>query len=303
MKALAFGVMMYLSLASVQARQIITIVYPFPNESITNIYRLMAAEANRVQDKYTFVVDIKPGAGGSIAANHVLNTPNTVLAHTTAFFVRPNVFPRESYDITHFRSQYVLCQAPMAVTSSKYRSWSEVPRRGAVTIGTSGLGVTSHLVSLVLAETVTNLEIVPFKSTTEAMASMMGGFIDLHIGFISEIEQWRNPTGTADRKINILGITGPRTVAQNQPLANQGFSNMLSNMTLIVHVVIPAKLPAAQRREFYEIFDQAAQSNSVKTAMSNDYCATQRVKIESLDQFFETQVDTWRRLSSQVRLP
>ena len=125
------------------AKENITIFYAWgPGDSVANYHRTIAAEANKIQDKYNFLFDTRPGAGGAIASNHVLNTPNSVLAHSTAFFVRPVVFPNESYDLTKFKSQYVHCMAPMAVTSTKYKSVKDVPATASV--GISGLGVTTH---------------------------------------------------------------------------------------------------------------------------------------------------------------
>ena len=131
------------------AKENITIYYAWgPGDSVANYSRTLAAEANKIQDKYNFIFDTKPGAGGAIASNHVLKETNSVLAHSTAFFVRPNVYPNESYDLTLFKEQYVHCMAPMAVTSTKYKNWKSVP--SDATVGISGLGVTTHLAALQL---------------------------------------------------------------------------------------------------------------------------------------------------------
>lgn len=284
------------------ARQTITIVYPFPNESITNIYRLLAAEANRSQDRYSFIVDVRPGAGGAIATNHVSNTPHTILAHTTAFFVRPNVYPRESYDLKNFRSLYVMCQVPMAVSSSRYQTWKEVPRSTPLTIGTSGLGVTSHLISMALAQNLPNLDVVPFKSTGEALLGLVSGSIDLQVGFISEAEQWRDTSGTSSRRVQILGITGSQAVNNYPTLTSQGFARDLANMTLAVHLVVPAVTTDVVAREFYDIFDKASRAPAVRAAFAQDNCIAQSVGFDALPKFYQSQTDLWRRMSEKIRI-
>ena len=168
-----------LAITAAQARENITIFYAWgPSDSVANYHRTMAAEANKIQDKYNFVFDTKPGAGGAIASNHVLNTANTILAHSTAFFVRPAVYPNESYDLSQFREQYVHCMAPMAVTSSRYKTWRDVPANAQVSVGISGLGVTTHLAAVQLQQKYPNMVIVPFKSTNDSMLSMVGGQTD-----------------------------------------------------------------------------------------------------------------------------
>ena len=69
----------------------VTIVWGWSlGDPMAQYSRSLVDEANKAQNKYTFVLDAKPGAGGAIAAKHVERTPNSILATSTAFFVRPN---------------------------------------------------------------------------------------------------------------------------------------------------------------------------------------------------------------------
>jgi tripartite-type tricarboxylate transporter receptor subunit TctC len=216
---------------------------------VANYHRTLVAEANKIQDKYTFVFDTKPGAGGTIAARTVLSQPDTVLAHSTAFFVRPNVYPTESYDLTQYKEQYVHCMAPMAVTSTKFKTWKDVPQDAAVSVGISGLGVTTHLAALQLKEKYPNLNIIPFKSTNDSMLSMVSGQTDLHIGFISEAEQWSKDNAHAERKVTVLGITGTKVVNGYTPLVKQGFPESFAHMNVGHHLVVPGKQDDTRTRE------------------------------------------------------
>ena len=148
------------------AKENITIYYSWSaSDTAANFHRVLADEANKIQNKYNFVFDVKPGAGGSIAANHVLNQPNAIVATASAFFIRPNFFPNESHDISKFQALFPQCSAPAVITSKKYRTWSEVPADRPVSIGMSGMGTTTHLIAAQIAKKYPNLVIVPFKST------------------------------------------------------------------------------------------------------------------------------------------
>lgn len=286
---------------SAVAKENITIFYAWgPGDSVANYHRTIAAEANKIQDKYNFIFDTKPGAGGAIATNHVLNTPNSILAHSTAFFVRPVVFPNESYDLTKFKEQYVHCMAPMAVTSTKYKSVKDVPANASV--GISGLGVTTHLAAIELQKRYPQLNIVPFKSTNDSMLSMISGQTDLHIGFISEAEQWSRDNAKSDRKVTVLGITGNKVVNGYTPLVRQGFDASFADMNVGHHMLLPVTVEEAKRREFHEIFTKAAQAPSVKAAYAVDYCEPQSVPATGLDKFFEFHTNYWKRLASQVKI-
>lgn len=283
------------------ARENITIFYAWgPGDSVANYHRTIAAEANKIQDKYNFIFDTKPGAGGAIASNHVLNTPNSVLAHSTAFFVRPVVFPNESYDLTKFKEQYVHCMAPMAVTSTKYKTAKDVPANASV--GISGLGVTTHLAAIELQKRYPQLNIVPFKSTNDSMLSMVAGQTDLHIGFISEAEQWSKENANSVRKVTVLGITGTKVVNGYQPLVNQGFDRSFADMNVGHHMLVPTSVDETKRREFHAIFAKAAQTPSVRAAYAVDYCEPQTVTVDGLDKFFNFHTEYWKKLASAVKI-
>jgi tripartite-type tricarboxylate transporter receptor subunit TctC len=288
---------------SAQAKETITIFYAWgPGDSVANYHRTLANEANKIQDKYTFVFDTKPGAGGAIASNHVLNTPNTILAHSTAFFVRPNVYPNESYDLTLFKEQFTHCMAPMAVTSSKYKSWNEIAKDADVSVGISGLGVTTHLAALQLKEKYPNMNIIPFKSTNDSMLSMVSGQTDFHIGFISEAEQWSNENKDNVKKVNVLGITGTKKINGYPTLVSQGFPAVFAQMNVGHHLVANNKQDDVRTKEFYDIFYQASKTKSVRDAYAVDYCAPQDTPYKDLSKFYNFHTEYWKKLSSNVKL-
>jgi tripartite-type tricarboxylate transporter receptor subunit TctC len=288
---------------SAAAKENITIFYAWgPGDSVANYHRTLANEANKIQDKYNFLFDTKPGAGGAIAVNHVLNTPNAVLAHSTAFFVRPVVYPNESYDLTQLKEQYVHCMAPMAVTSTKYKTWKDVASDAKVSVGISGLGVTTHLAAVQLQKKFPNMNIIPFKSTNDSMLSMVSGQTDFHIGFISEAEQWSKDNARSDRKVAVLGITGSKVVNGYSPLVRQGFDQSFADMNVGHHLLLPVKTDNTTRKEFHEIFSKAAQAPAVRAAYAVDYCEPQSVTYDGLDKFFDFHTNYWKRLASGIKI-
>jgi tripartite-type tricarboxylate transporter receptor subunit TctC len=301
MKKLLTTLLLAASAITAHARETITIFYAWgPGDSVANYHRTIAAEANKIQDKYNFLFDTKPGAGGAIASNHVLREPNAILAHSTAFFIRPVVYPNESYDLTKFKEQYVHCMAPMAVTSTKYKTVKDVPSNASV--GISGLGVTTHLAALELKKRYPDLNIIPFKSTNDSMLSMISGQTDLHIGFISEAEQWSKENAASDRKVTVLGITGNKVVNGYQPLVRQGFDASFADMNVGHHLLLPTTVSEEKRKEFHAIFARAAQAQSVRAAYAVDYCEPQTVTYDGLDKFFNFHTNYLRKLASSVKL-
>jgi tripartite-type tricarboxylate transporter receptor subunit TctC len=76
-----------LSAIAAQAKENIVIYYSWgPGDVAAGFHRTLALESNKIQNKYNFIFDVKPGAGGTVAANYVLGRDNAVLATASAFF-------------------------------------------------------------------------------------------------------------------------------------------------------------------------------------------------------------------------
>ena len=177
MKKLFFIISLIIFSNGSLAKEVVTIYWGWgAADSLANISRTLAHEANQIQNKYTFVFDVKPGAGGSVAADFIKRTPNTILATSSAFFVRPNLYPTTTnYQINEFVELMPQCYSPISITSSKYHSWQEVPKNITLFIGNAGLGSTTHLTSIQLKSNYNNLTFVPYKGVAESFTAMVVG--------------------------------------------------------------------------------------------------------------------------------
>lgn len=298
MKKIIAGLLAIFALQAT-ARENITVVYAWTAaDTAANFHRTLVEEANKIQNRYNFIFDTKPGAGGSIAANHVLNTPNTMLAHASAFFIRPNFFPNESHDINKFRAVFPQCAAPAAITSKRWRSWSEVPTDRPITIGMSGMGTTTHLIAHQLTSRFPNLTIVPFKSTSEAILSVMSDSTDLAVNFLGDSQQYVD-----QRKLNVLGITGSQPVNGIATLSSQGFTRNLESMTVPAQILIPTNFPDAKATEIREIFLQAGRRPAVLDSYKPDFCqSNNQMPTAELPTWYGRQTSEWRRLTQGITL-
>jgi tripartite-type tricarboxylate transporter receptor subunit TctC len=257
--------------------------------------------ANRQQDKYLFVFDVKPGAGGSVAANYVKNTPNTILATASAFFVRPNFFPNESYDLSAYKEIYLQCTAPMAITATKYKTWADVPKDQPLTIGVSGLGTTTHLFATQIQAQYPKLQVIPFKSTSESLLSVASGNTDLHVAFLGEVETW-GADNAKFKRLNVLGISGSTRVRGFPTLTSQGFGRTVADIGVPFHLVVPASVPDTKFKEWRDILVRAGQSATVKETYKIDACLPRDIKNDDLEPWYHAQVEKWQRLSRGVKI-
>jgi len=298
MKKLLVSLLAALSL-SVSARETITIVYSWtPADTAANFHRSLAAEANKIQDRYNFVFDARPGAGGSIAANYVAGQPNTVLATASAFFIRPNFFPNESHDIGQFRSLFPQCAAPAVITSKKYRTWADVPTDRPVSIGMSGMGTTTHLIATQIAKKYPNLIIVPFKSTSEALISVLSDSTDMAVNFMGDSAQY-----VEAGRIFVLGATGSKTVNGVRPLSSQGFTKDLDVMDVPAQLLVHNSFPAPKAQEIRNIFMEAGRRQAVLDSYKPDFCqSNNQMADKDIQPWYAKQTADWRRLTQGVAL-
>jgi tripartite-type tricarboxylate transporter receptor subunit TctC len=200
-----------------------------------------------------------------------------------------------------FRSILPMCVSPFVVSSVKYKSWQEVPKDATLSIGMSGLGTTTHLVSLQIAKNYPNLTIVPFKSTSEALLSVLNGTVDLSVGFHGDSEQYTGPG--SNKQVHWLGQTGRASIKGTELLANQGFSKDLLDMSTPQQIFASRKLSNERFASMRKILVEASRVQSVRNANAADNCVpNNQMPDTQLDTWFNGQVVQWRRLTQGAKL-
>jgi tripartite-type tricarboxylate transporter receptor subunit TctC len=288
---------------SASARETTTLAYSWTAaDKAANFYRALADEANKLQTQYTFVFDAKPGAGGTVAANYTTNNAsNTLWINSSAGFIRPNLLPADSHSMADFRSILPMCVSPFVISSAKYKSWNEVPRDAKLSIGMSGMGTTTHLVSIQIAKNYPNLLIVPFKSTSEALLGVLSGSVDFSVGFHGDSEQYTGPD--VAKRIYWLGQTGSNSIKGTPLLANQGFSRELLDMSTPQQIFASRKLDNDRFNSMRKILVEASRAQSVKDANAADNCIPNNQMPDSqLNSWFNSQVSQWKRLTQGVKI-
>lgn len=285
------------------ARDNITLVYSWTAaDNAANFYRALVEEANRIQTQYNFIFDTKPGAGGTVAANFTNNNPsNSLWINSSAGFIRPNLFPAESHSMADFRSILPMCVSPFVIASARYKSWKDVPKDAKLSIGMSGLGTTTHLVSLQIAKNYPNMQIVPFKSTSEALLNVLNGTVDFSVGFHGDSEQYTKTN--APRQVYWLGQTGRDSIKGTELLANLNFDKNLLDMSTPQQIFASRKLSDDRFRQIRAILVEASRAKTVRDANAADNCVpNNQMQDAQLDNWFNSQIVQWRRLTQGVKL-
>ena len=257
----------------------------FPFTQIPEFQRQLIAKANASQDRWNFVIVTKAGAGGSIAATDVLHNNSSILISNSSFFIRPNL-PNSPYQVDQFRLLSVNCAIPMVVVSKKYQSLKDI--KGSASIGITGIGSTTHLVALELAQKYPDLIVVPYKGTNESLQGILSGEIDMAVQFVKPIE-----ASIKLGQINALGLTGNKSYLNIPLLSNLGFNNtnlITNNFFLAVPKNTPKELYTEWQRLFSSIDNQERYNNEMCTPIN-----------ETADWFTEQQ-RFWKTITSTVKV-
>jgi tripartite-type tricarboxylate transporter receptor subunit TctC len=297
-----FAILLCVFMMPATATETVTIVYSWTaSDQAANYYRALAESANRLQKQYTFIVDYKPGAGGSVAAAHVAKTPNTILATSSAFFIRINLYPESGYNLDNYQELLPICFGPFSISSARYKNWQQVPTDQRLTIGVSGLGTTTHLTALQIQRRYPLLDVIPFKSTSEATMAALSGQTDFAVNLMGDSTQFEKANSTGSR-LYVLGTGGRRSVGNKPLLIDQGFHSNMARMGSPAQLIVPVSTPTKKYEDWRRILLQAVQTDIVKQAISDDYCApTAEMSLNPAAYYAESR-SFWQRLTAGLQV-
>ena len=296
-KKLLFVILITISSAAISAEKI-SLVWGFsPASQHASNYRVLLSEVNRIQSKYNFVIDVKPGAGGAIAANHVLKNPNTTLTGASStFFIRANFDKTTGYNLNQF--QPVIVQSigsPVALYSNKYQTLDNSKKSDSITIGMSGFGSHSNLLSTIFSNTYPNVRDVNYTSLVPANIDAMGQHIDFAWDWLATSESAVNAG-----KGHIIGITGIKSIKGYKTFSSQGikgFEKASINRAIFASVdMSPERLI-----EFHELFKTANQLLQLKVLYEKDYATPVSFSKDQANAWYLDEAKFWTEQSNKVK--
>ena len=270
----------------------VPIVWPFAaGSNQANYARAIVEQANLDQKKYQFYFDNKPGAGGTIASQHVLNYNGLALLHSSSsFWVRPVYYPNESFKNTDFTPVAIECVGqPYVIVSVKYKNIEELRQQKRVTIGVT-MGSLTESLARALQNALPNTEValIGYNNTLQPTQEMLAGVLDLNVDLPTSIIQW-----VEAGKVNVIGASGteyhkPFVTFHGQGI--KGFDNLVSNY----QIVAPAKTDPATVKELHKILNTAIQrSDKVRQLYANDFCTVQNVDLKTSKNIFDNWLKNW----------
>jgi tripartite-type tricarboxylate transporter receptor subunit TctC len=290
MKKIILSIGALLVAASSFAQQSVPIVWPFaPGSNQANFARAIVEEANKQQTKYVFHFENKPGAGGSIAANYVVNYNGIALLHSnSSFFVRPVYYPNESHKVSDFTPVAIQCTGqPFVVVSSKYKSLAELRSQDKLNMGVI-MGSLTEALGRELKANLPKADVVfvGYNNSLQPTQEMIGGTLDLNVDLPASIIQW-----IENGRVNVIGSSGTRDYPDVRTFHSQGikgFENLVSNYQLLAK----AGTDPAVVQELHVILRKAIKDSVRLVALYKaDYCTQVDVDLKTSNEMY----DRWGR--------
>jgi tripartite-type tricarboxylate transporter receptor subunit TctC len=264
------------SIAAAQAfpnRPVHIVVPQPPGTASDTVARLLAEQLSEYWHQ-SVVVEARPGAGGTIAADLVARAPadgyTLLIANPSNMAIAAAVDQHLRYDpIADFTPIGRLIGVPFFVVTHAAMPVKSVPELiayarthpGRVTYLSFGEATVSHMAfeSLNAAAGIDVLE-VGYKSAAQALPDLVAGRVDLCLCDITPLRQYVD--GGALRLLGTVGETRAAAAPEVPTVAEQGVSGFANGMWY--GVVAPAGLPPAVRENLIAAVAHARQTAAMR---------------------------------------
>ncbi|MFL6935394.1 MAG: Bug family tripartite tricarboxylate transporter substrate binding protein [Xanthobacteraceae bacterium] len=146
-----------------------------------------------------FFVETRPGAGGSIGVQSVVNSPpdgyNFVITNVSLLVLQPLTNPKIGYDpdrdlvnVAYIAGAPVVLSVNAAGGAKTLQDFIAAGKNGAkpLTYSSSGLGSMGHLLTELFAQKAgLKVEHVPYKGAAQSLMDLVGGHIDFSCQTVS----------------------------------------------------------------------------------------------------------------------
>jgi len=233
----------------------VKIIVAFTAGSATDILARVVAEQLTRSMGQPFVVENKPGAGGSVGAEQAKNAPadgyTLIAAGSGPFGINPAIYKSLPYDpVKDFEliANIVLTPQTLVVgTQAPYKTVKELvaaakAKPGEIAYASLGNGSTSHLTMEAFQSAAgVRLNHIPFKGSSDAQTQLIGGSVPLMAdtvpGVLAQVKAG---------KLRAIGVAIPQRspyLPDVPTLAEQGYPGFES--VGWIGLAAPAKTPAA----------------------------------------------------------
>jgi tripartite-type tricarboxylate transporter receptor subunit TctC len=288
----------------------VRILIPFPPGGFNDIVgRLIAAQLSERLGKQ-FIVENRPGAGGIIAGETLVNAPkdgHTLMIVSLAISVNPHMYKMTYSPVTHFAPVAILATAPNVVSVNRdlpAQSIKELlamakEKPGDLKYASSGVGTFMHL-GPELFKLMANVDIlhVPFRGAGPALIDVAAGNSQMSFASVpSTISQIR--TG----RLRALGVGGlKRSFAlPDVPTVDEAGVPGYQAANWI-GLVAPAGTPEPVVSKLHQELTAAQDSPELQKQFANEGADVVRMSPAEFGAFIASELDKWGKVVREAKI-
>lgn len=237
----------------------VKILVGFPPGQATDVLARLVAEYLQKEYRQAFVVENRPGAGGTTAvavgAKSAADGYTLLMTSAGPHSIAPSLYEKLGYDpVKDFTPISLIATIPQfvyahpAFPASTVKGLVDIARKepGALSYASSGNGLPGHIIMETLKkEAGINLTHIPYRGSGPALTDVVGGTVPLGVDTAAVVlPMYRSG------KLKILGVTSRKRTAvapEVLSMAEQGFPSF--DYSAWIGVVAPANLPAPVTRK------------------------------------------------------
>ena len=285
----------------------VKLVVAFAPGSSTDIVARLIAEQMSASMGQTVVVENKPGAGGNIATQQVMNSPAdgyTLLIHSVAVAVNPSLFANAGYDTMRDLAPVAMA----AVTPNliyvhpdvKANSLAELltlARSDKLSYASSGNGTTTHLGAEWLFKALAKVDIthVPFQPAA-ATNAVVGGQVPVASTSMPPAVPFAR-SGKV-RPIAVMSSKRSPALPDVPTVAELGYPGFEANTWFAIFA--PAKVPTEVLDRLNAEVNKALAAKAVTDRFENLSLEAQRVDRPGMRRYVESEVAKWGKLVRDI---
>jgi len=292
-------------------KQPVRVIVPFAAGGPNDVVARVLVKSLTLSTDQSFVVDVRPGAGGIIGTDLVAKSnPDgyTLGIASGPFAMNPALHISMPYDIfKDFIPITEVAESPMILmvpNSSPFNSLRDVinyakQNPNKLTYGSGGIGSTPHLTTeLVGNEAGIKLLHIPYKGGGESIKGLMGGEIDILIDSITS-----SYGAISSGRIKVIGVSQISRLTSMPDVPTFDESGLPKFTTSHwIGVVAPAKTPPAIIKYLQQQISSALQSQDLRQSFMQLGASPIGDSSENFKKFIATEAARWQKIVEYAKI-
>ena len=288
----------------------IKVIIGFPAGGPLDAHMRLLVEKLQSSLGQTVIVDYKAGAGGTVGAQFVAQSPadgyTLLLANTGTMVINPAVYTKSAFDtLKEFQPIARTAQQPLALivnndvpvqTLKEFIAYAKA-NPGKLNYGSAGNGGISHLVPEMLkSETGIFMVHIPFKGSAPAFTDLIAG----HVQFMAEsVPQAANYAKLG--KVKALAVTSAK---RNPALPNTPtvIETGIANLEVVgfYGILAPKGTPPDVVNKLSLAFKETLESPDIQKRMLEQGADPAYLGADQFTKFLATEMPRWAKAVKQA---